>query len=92
MRTQPTPPADVRQRITQKLRDRDAKAQSCPKHKLYEKLQQMSLLSRLFDKEVCIETDEEQITSPVYLATPRAVILRDGKIIPLAAIRNVNIC
>lgn len=92
MKTNPTAPAEVRQRISEKLRARQTRASRCAKHQLYEKMQQMSLLCRLFNKQVRIELDDEQIVTPVYLATPQTVILKDGRFIPLSAIRNVNIC
>ena len=82
----------VEQQISRKIRERRSKARVCPNHQLYLKLQQMSLLCRLFDKKVQIDTRQGSIVTPVYLATPKTVILNDGRFIPISDIVEVNVC
>lgn len=90
------PHGELKARVNARLRDRKTKAQHCTEQKLYERLQQMSLLCRLFQKQVKIQfkdaAGQEPITTSVYLATPRTIILQDGRFVPLREISDVTIC
>lgn len=90
------PHGELKARVNARLRDRKTKAQYCSEQKLYARLQQMSLLCRLFQKQVKIlfkdSTGQEPIVTSVYMATPRTIILQDGRFVPLRDICDVNIC
>ena len=60
-----------------------------------ELLQQAALVCKLFKKKVCITWLDEigcrQATASVYLVTPRTVVLREGRFIPLHKITSINV-
>ena len=90
-------PHDERKaRVKARSRDRKTKLQHPTEQKLYQRLQQMSLLCRLFQKQVKIQfkdhVQQKPVTTSVYLATPRTIILQDGRFVPLSDIAEVSIC
>lgn len=85
----------IRRRVDQQLKECRDKLNSCPEHQKFMKLQQASLLCRLFQKHVIIdhETPKGRVRTKalVILSTPKVVILQDGTFIPIDTIINIDI-
>lgn len=82
--------------VKTRLRERKHNSCHCPEHRLYERLQQMSLLCRLFGKKVRINYRDsglkQTVETTMYLATPKTIILQSGAFISLCDVTDVNIC
>ncbi len=85
----------IRQRVNKQLKECKDKMNSCPEHQKFIKLQQASLLCRLFQKHVIIDHETPngltRTKAMVSLSTPKLVVLNDGTFIEIASIKNIDI-
>ncbi len=86
---------DIRQKVNEQLKECRDKMHTCPEHQKFMKLQQASLLCRLFQKHVIIDHETPQgmkrTKALVSLSTPKTVILQDGTFIEIDSIKNIDI-
>lgn len=85
---------DSENRVYNRLQERRESRKTCPKHKLYCTLQQLSLLSRLFNKSITIKYFVEgkliEIKTAAYLVTPTTLILKNGCMVNMDDIDTVK--
>ncbi len=85
----------IRQKVNQQLKECKDKINSCPEHQKFLKLQQASLLCRLFQKHVIIDHETSKgmtrTKALVAFSTPKMVILQDGTFITIDSIKNIDI-
>jgi hypothetical protein len=85
----------IRRRVDQRIKECRDKLNSSPEHQKFLKLQQASLLCRLFQKQVIIDYQTSEgrvrIKALVSLTTSKVVILQDGTFIPIDSIINIDI-
>lgn len=83
------------QKVNVQLKECKNKINTCPEHQKFMKLQQASLLCRLFQKHVIIDhqTAEgvKRTKALVSLSTPKMVIMQDGTFIAIDSIINIDI-
>ena len=86
--------SDIRGRVRSHLIEGKKNANLKENLKKQEQLQQAALLCKLFCKQVKIAWLDAkgitQVITSVYLATPRTVILRDGRYVPLEQIITIE--